>query len=781
MDKNAKTPKEWVAIVGERIKLAEDWENRRTMLRNLNYYLGNQWITWDSSTKRMVIAPQEGNIERITHNVIKGKVLIKVAKQIKNKIKFEVIPDTTDDERVDIARGANKGVRYWWKEQEMNRKSRDLFLHCGVKGWSATKTYFDPELGDDITPEVDEGEQPEEPIFTGEIVCLVIDPLSLYLDPAATSEDELRWAIERKPRDIDYIAEKYGVQVPEDKNVDYMNSDISINSSFSNMQQNKKMTRMAMVDEMWVKPCKKYPNGLKVTVSNGQLLDLDDKAGGFPYTIFVDTPVPGFVKGEAFIKDMLPIQRLINIMKTMMATHGKRMGNSIWKLPHGSIYDEEELTNEISAIIEYDSQHGEPHREPPPDLPSFFDRLLGFYKQDIDDMSGAREITQAALPPGLDTLGGLQLMVEQENEKLSISAENYERGMKRVLKRVLMLMKKHYTEERMLKIVGDDGQLEVSSFLGSDLSGGEDIDIVEGSSLPEMKSAQQERIMNLWKEGAFVDKNGQPDHQTFLRLLGLGDADAIFEETQLDENKAKTENKVIEDANSPENQKILMQYAIQMQQYQMAMQQFQQQAQMMAQQGEDTSQLQQMQPQPPQNPVPLPPVRDFQDHQTHIYHHNLFRKSGEYDKLPPVLQQMIDDHVNQHTQMLNDPAVQQAQQPAQSAALQQQQAEQQAQQQQMQLQAQQHADDNALKQKQMEVQMQVHATTAQQKAQEIDLQHKKMEMEHLKHHDAHALDILKHSNEHQLNISKHQSDHQIKLLAAQKAQQAAQNKNNGGN
>jgi hypothetical protein len=83
-----------------------------------------------------------------------------------------------------------------------------------------------------------------------------------------------------------------------------------------------------------------------------------------------------------------------------------------------------------------------------------------------------------------------------------------------------------------------------------------------------MKSAQQERIINLWKEGAFVDKNGQPDHQTFLRLLGLGDADAIFEETQLDENKAKSENKIIEDANTPENEKILMQYAAQLQQYQ---------------------------------------------------------------------------------------------------------------------------------------------------------------------------------------------------------------------
>jgi hypothetical protein len=124
-------------------------------------------------------------------------------------------------------------------------------------------------------------------------------------------------------------------------------------------------------------------------------------------------------------------------------------------------------------------------------------------------------------------------MVEQENEKLAISAENYERGMKKALKRVLMLMKKYYTEERMAKILGPDEEIEILAFKGSDLSGGEDINIVQGSSLPELKTSQQERIMTLWNMNAIVDRNGQPDHETFLRLLGMGDAEAVFEMKQL--------------------------------------------------------------------------------------------------------------------------------------------------------------------------------------------------------------------------------------------------------
>jgi hypothetical protein len=662
----AKTTDEWVSIVQERIKQAEDWENHRQILRQLNYYLGNQWIVWDSTSKKMTVAPSAPNEERVTHNIIKPKVMVKVAKQIKNRIKYDVIPDTNDQTRIEIARAAKRFIDHWWQEQEMDRKARDIHFQDAIKGWCALKVYFDPELGDDITPEPTEedllsGEMPEQ-VNMGEIVARVIDPLTLKIDPAATTDEEIRWMIERKPRDIDYIKEKYGKDVPADANVDYMQTELTPSTGYSNLQSNKKNYRMAMVDEMWVKPCRKYPNGLKVTVANNTVLDVDENAGDLPYVLFVDIPIPSSVKGDAFIKDMLPIQRHINIMKTAMATHAKRMGNSMWLIPTGAQVDEDDLINETGAILYYTPSGPAPVRVSPPDLPAIYDRLIEFYMRDIDDMSGAREITAGRLPAGLDTYSGLQLMVEQENEKLAVSAENYERGMKRALKRVLLLMKKHYTEERMAKILGKDNEIELVAFKGSDLSGGEDINIIQGSSLPELKSAQQERIMLLWDKGAIVDRDGRPDNETFLRLLGMGDTEAVFEMKQLDENKAKSENKDFQKYAEDENTlKDLQQYQMQMQQYQAAAQQF-------AQAGGDPSQIPL-----PKLPIELPPVRDFQDHDTHVYFHNMFRKSSDYDKLPPVIQQIIDDHVNEHLQFIQAPMQQQAQQQQEQMMMQQQQ------------------------------------------------------------------------------------------------------------
>jgi hypothetical protein len=130
----------------------------------------------------------------------------------------------------------------------------------------------------------------------------------------------------------------------------------------------------------------------------------------------------------------------------------------------------------------------------------------------------------------------------------------------------------------------------------------------------------------------------------------MGDTEAVFEMKQLDENKAKSENKDFQKYAEDENtMKALQQYQMQMQQYQAAVQQ-------LAQAGGDPSQLQ-----PPQLTVSLPPVRDFQDHDTHIYFHNMFRKSSDYEKLPPVIQQILDEHVNQHLQFIQAPMQQQAQ------------------------------------------------------------------------------------------------------------------------
>lgn len=661
--------------VSEMFRTAEDWNDIRQIMVNVNYFVGNQWIGWNRAERRIQLLPVYDNQERITLNKIRPRVMTLLAKHTKNKIKFDVVAASTEQKDIDAAKGAHRFLKFQWEELDFTTKTRDIFLNMLIKKRCWVKTWFDAEDGENITPTEEDGEIYEKwkqgdqkPIHTGVIKARVCDPLTIFSDPAATTEEEIRWIIERKARDVDEIFEEYGVKVSPDAGIDYLNSyDLTrVNSDGVGANESARKKNMALVYELWYRPCRKYPKGLKVTVAGNQELDYNDEAGELPYSLFGYIPIPGNLNFDAIVTDMIPVQRGINIKRSMMATHAKRLGNTLWMLPLGSGVDEEELTNEEGGFVHYNPINGaKPERAEAPNIPNFYDRDLAHDNNDMDDMSGAREVSQGTMPQGLDTMGGLQIMVEQENEKLTVGAQNYEQGMKKVMQRILRLIKKHYTEERQGRILGEDNEIEIISFNGSDLTGDEDVTVVEGSSLPEMKAAQQDRIMTIWKMGGIVKKDGTPDADRFLRLMDMGDANAMYDQNQLDENKAKMENEFFE--NMGDDPKAFKAYAQWMQQKQHAEAinaELQKQGQ---EQGVDVSAH--MEPIPP-TPKGVPVVRDFHDHEVHIYNHNTFRKSSEYDELPDELQKMVDAHVKEHEDMMSQSPQNQAAN-AQAQALQQ--------------------------------------------------------------------------------------------------------------
>lgn len=640
--------------VMELFRISEDWNDIRQIMVNMNYYVSNQWIGWNRSDRRIVQLPLEDGQERITLNKIKPRVMTLLAKHTKNKVKYDVVPASKEEQDIDAAKGADKFLQFQWNELGFTQKTRDIFLNMLVKKRCWLKTWFDAEAGDDITPQEGEPgyEEDMNPVHKGEIRARVCDPLTIFADPTATTEEEIRWIIERKARDVDELFEEYGVKVTPDDSVDYLNSyDITrINSDGIASNESKRKQNMVLVYELWYKPCKKYPKGAKITVANGQELDYNEESGELPYHLFGYIPIPGTLTYEAVVTDMIPVQRGINIKRSMIATHAKTVGNAIWTIPIGSAVDEEEITNESSAFIHYNAAGGgEPKRVPAPDIPSFYDRDLANDANDMDDMSGSREVSQGTMPKGLDTLGGLQIMVEQENEKLVVAASNYEQGMKKVMSRILRLMKKHFTEERQGKIVGEGNEIEVISFNASDLTGNEDIHVIEGSSLPEMKAAQQERIMLMWDKGAIMKKDGTPDSQTLLRLMGMGDSTELFEQTALDENNAKMEDKTFEDfLADPQAMEVVAQYV----------QEYQGTAGVLQENGIPPTEWAQFVPPIPQG---IPDIWDSDDDEVHIRIHNTFRKTTRYREMPPELRQMVDIHYQKHVDRLQAPIIAQQQ------------------------------------------------------------------------------------------------------------------------
>lgn len=649
---------ERVKFVQEKAEEGTDWTVLRQIQVNRAFYSGKQWISWNNVNKNIFTPPLRPGEKRYTYNKIKPKITTLLSKLTKNRVVLEVHPDTNDDERIEVAKAGHKFLKYQWSEDQMDAKSRRLKLHMLVDGFPALKVYVDKNKGEDIPQIEDEellGDLKDMPKKTGKIVTLVVDQMRLKVDQTAESPEEITWCVEESPVDIDEIEETYGVKVEKE--------DIQMRQSFELAQDGdskKKYSNHAMVREYWEWPSKKYPNGRKITICGLKELDYNENPGENPYIFFGMIPVLGKAVHDGVVKDMTTPQMSYNIKRTAEARILEEMGNPLWINPNNAAEDDE-LVNEIGGIV-HTTGVDKPERVQGASVDQGWQNAMERDEADMEDISGAHEISQGATPRGNNTFGGLQLQVEQDETKLALAVHSYEEGIKKWGEKVLRLVQKHFPEEQQLSIVGENGEVDAFAFAGADLSGGEVVDVVPGSSMPTLKAVQDDKILMMWDKGMFNDpKTGVPDTRRVVRMLGQAVASDYFDNVEAHENKAKMEQRQWEQLFGDEQvvQAIM--------QYQQGIVEYTMQAEQMAANGVIVDQLGL---QPPQMPVKLPIVRDFYDHIVHLECHNRFRLTDFYDNLPPELQGIIDQHCAEHEQMVNAPEIQ-----AQMAQQQQQEAQ----------------------------------------------------------------------------------------------------------
>lgn len=646
-----KKPEDSVTFVKDKAEEGTNWAVIRQIQINRSFYNSHQWIKWDNTNKRVYVPELRPGERRYTFNKIKPSVLTLLSKLCKNRVKLEVKPDTNDIERIEVAKAGFKYLTYQWDEDKMDTKIRRLKFHMLLDGFPALKVYVDKTQGEDIdVSSLEDVESDDLPTKTGKIVTKVVDQFSLRVDPSAETPEEIKWVVEEYPMEVNEIEDIWGVEVEPESN-------ISMNQSFEFgiASDKKKYKNHAMVRDYWELPCAKYPNGRRIVIAGDKAVEKNTNPGEWPYIFFPAIPIPGTAVATGIVTDMTTPQKSYNIKRTAEAKILEEMGNPLWLKPEGSV-DDEELTNEIGGIVHYTPINNfKPERVPGNSVDAGWQNAMERDEADLEDISGAHEISQGASPRGNNTLGGLQLQVEQDETKLALLVQSYEDGIKIWGEKVLRLIKKHFPEEQQLSIVGENGQIEAFTFIGEDLSGGEVVDVVPGSSMPTLKAVQDEKIMAMWGAGMFTDpRTGQPDVRKVVRMLGESIAVEYFDDTEQDENKALMENRQWLNTFSDESA------VEQIMQYQLTMQQNQQAAEVAGRIGLPVELPQ------PQMPVRLPIVRDFYDHETHIRVHNRFRKSQEYDELPPELQQIIDQHVAEHEQILMAPQMQAAQQQAEA-------------------------------------------------------------------------------------------------------------------
>lgn len=604
MDKkvNIKNEAELVKYVKNKVDSCDMNDYRNQWWLNIAYLTGKQWVTLDPQTRQLIEPPKEPWEVRLVANRVQPIVRTELAKITKNKPICEVTPASNESNDIDAARAAEKICQWLEYELGLQNIDREVALWGLSTSIGFIKPFWNPNKGDMlIDPET--GEE----VYTGAPDADVLSPFDVKFDMGATSWKNVRWFYHEVVRDVDEIYEKYGVKVEPEDNLYVTNtydSKLRNLNSFGGVSNNTKAKNSANVIEYWELPSKQHKNGQRITICKDKVLyyleDIgfgkeDDTERQLPLFPYIHINVPGRVIGMSTVEQLIPVQREYNKSRSQIIQHKNLMCNPKWLVEENSINTD--ITDMPGEIVEYKKGFSAPIMSQTSPIGVDVYKNIEQCIEEFYFISGQQEVSHGSTPPGVKSGVAIRFLQEQDDTKLGPSIANYIDYKNGYMSYFLKMLRYKQDIEKTINITGKDNSIEALTFKGSDITSTA-VRVQEGSMFQQSKAAKQQHVLDLITSGVL---NPQMDRNIIMRMLELGLTEDLYDESQIDENQAQEENIRFEQG--------------------------------------DIS----------------PIVRDFFNHQVHIFKHNKLRKSSEYEKMPPEIQQAIDLHVQQHEGFLMPP------------------------------------------------------------------------------------------------------------------------------
>lgn len=569
----------------------------------LAYYAGKQWLAVSKTAKTIVPLPKEDWQVQYTANRVMPIVRTELAKITRNKLTKTVIPASTEDEDIRAARLADKVVEWLEYELDLQEVDQEAILWALTTRIGFVKPVWDASKG--VVLSTEKGKRTHQ----GDVSIEVLSLFEVKWDPSASRWKDVQWVIHEKPRTVDYVKTVYGLEVTPDEG-------LSVTSIYDGKLKSltasgltgiggaaKEVKNMVLVRELWEAPSFEYPNGRRITTGGGKELYYSEDIGfgendhserEIPIFALNHINIPGKIVGSSVVEQLMPVQREYNKSRSQIQENKNLMANPQWVVEYGSLIEGYDITNMPGGLIQYQKGYTAPFMSQPTSLGNDVEANIERCLEEFMFISGQQEVSHGATPTGVSSGVAIQLLQDQDDTKLGPNIAQYSRFKQKYMSYMLKIIKYKYDIERTVKVVGRNKRTEAVTFKGSDLASC-DIRMDDMSLTQRSKASKQAYVIELVQLGVL---NAQMDKDLIIRMLELGITDELYDGLEQDVQQAMNENG---------------QWS-----------------------KEDYS----------------PIVREFYNHEVHVAQHNRFRKSEEYEMLDPAVQQLIDMHVQMHTEAL---------------------------------------------------------------------------------------------------------------------------------
>nr|MDE7394537.1 hypothetical protein [Clostridiales bacterium] len=150
----------------------------------------------------------------------------------------------------------------------------------------------------------------------------------------------------------------------------------------------------------------------------------------------------------------------------------------------------------------------------------------------------------SSVPAGMTSVVALQLLIEQDDTRLSVTAEHVRDAVREMARILLRLYKQFARRPRLARFVGSEGDVELIRFTASDI-GCDDVVFETENELSSTPAQRQSMLFDLLKMGLLGDENGKLDTVTRARILeavGYGNWESVRDTDSMQIAAARREN-----------------------------------------------------------------------------------------------------------------------------------------------------------------------------------------------------------------------------------------------
>ncbi len=410
------------------------------------------------------------------------------------------------------------------------------------------------------------GESDSKPVLEGDVEIKAVSPFEIFPDSLFHSElSDCKSIIHARPCLASDIKAEYGVVVQgEDIDVFTFNGNsFSNNGSYNSKDVSSIVHDSVLLIEKYEMPSESYPNGRVIVVAGNTLLAVGDLpytngvdgSRGYPFVKQNAITFTGSFFGVSLIERLIPIQRSYNAVKNRKYEFMNRVSMGVISVEDGSIDTDDLLDEGLSPgkVIVYRQGSRPPQMMSTNSVPLDFTYEEERLTNEFVTISGSSEVSRSDAFTSTNLSGtAIELLIEQDETRLSVTAENIRTAIKDVGRHILRLFKQFATETRIMKSAGSSKTVKTFYFNSADITY-DDILFDTENELNQTPAQKKNAILQMLNSGLLSDENGNISERNkgkILEILGYGSLDNAQDINNLHRNKAEKENLDILKANA---------------------------------------------------------------------------------------------------------------------------------------------------------------------------------------------------------------------------------------